>query len=213
MDDSKACFQTGTTEEIAEYLLGMYLEHETPYGKLGGYLVDVEAYLGIDDQAAHSYGGRKTPRVKAMYDQPGTIYLYKMHTHLILNFVTQEIGNPQGIMIRGLEPVEGVAAMQDNRGGISGWNLTNGPGKLVQALAIPPTLYGESIFNSSLHLVPEKRRNPQMISKLPRIGIPNKGKWTDEPLRYVVTGNPYLSMQKRNQIREDYGWRNNDEKI
>ena len=65
----------------------MYLEHETPSGKLGGYIVDCEAYLGPEDLAAHSFGMRNTPRVRAMYEKPGTIYLYTMHTHLILNFI------------------------------------------------------------------------------------------------------------------------------
>lgn len=61
------CFNTESTENIAQYLLGMYLEHETPAGKLAGYIVDCEAYLGPDDEAAHSYGMRDTPRVRAMY--------------------------------------------------------------------------------------------------------------------------------------------------
>ena len=64
---------------MAQYLLGMYLEHETATGVLGGYIVDAEAYLGPDDEAAHSFGLRKTPRLQAMYDKPGTIYLYTMH--------------------------------------------------------------------------------------------------------------------------------------
>ena len=64
------CFNTESTENIAQYLLGMYLEHETPAGKLAGYIVDCEAYLGPDDEAAHSYGMRDTPRVRAMYELP-----------------------------------------------------------------------------------------------------------------------------------------------
>lgn len=201
-------FNSKTTPEIAKYLVGMYLEHELPNGeKLGGYIVDCEAYLGPDDKAAHSYGMRKTPRVRAMYEKPGTIYLYTMHTHLILNMITQPEGMPQGVMIRGLEPVAGLATMRVNRGNKTGPELTNGPGKLVAALGITKDFYGQSIFESRLHIVPEKRRQAKEIMELPRIGIPNKGKWTQMPLRFAVAGNPYISQQKKTQVADDWGWR------
>ena len=172
-----------------------------------GYIVDCEAYLGPEDEAAHSYGMRKTPRVRAMYEKAGTIYLYTMHTHLILNIITQKSGLPQGVMIRALEPAEGIELMKENRGGKNGPQLSNGPGKLVAALGVTKDLYGQSIFSSSLRLVPEKKRTAKEILRLPRIGIPNKGQWTQMPLRYAVAGNPYISQQKKNQIREDWGWK------
>lgn len=200
-------FNTETTENVAQYLLGMYLEHETPAGKLGGYIVDCEAYLGPDDEAAHSYGMRNTPRVRAMYEKPGTIYLYTMHTHLILNMITQPEGIPQGVMIRGIEPAEGVEQMILNRHGRTGAAISDGPGKLVEALGITRELYGESIFTSSLHLIPEKRRIPKQIDALSRIGIPNKGIWTQRLLRYVVHGNPYITNQRKVLIEENNGWR------
>ena len=200
-------FNTESTENIAQYLLGMYLEHETPAGKLAGYIVDCEAYLGPDDEAAHSYGMRDTPRVRAMYEKPGTIYLYTMHTHLILNMITQPVGMPQGVMIRGIEPAEGIKQMISNRHGRRGSAISDGPGKLVEALGITKELYGKSIFTSPLHLLPEKRRIPKQIDALPRIGIPNKGIWTERPLRYVVHGNPYITNQRRASIEENNGWR------
>ncbi|MGX7132514.1 DNA-3-methyladenine glycosylase [Enterococcus songbeiensis] len=201
-------FNTRSTPEIARYLLGMYLEHDTPQGKIGGYIVDCEAYLGPDDQAAHSFGMRRTPRVRAMYEKPGTIYLYTMHTHLILNMITQPEGTPQGVMIRGLEPAEGLLQMSENRGGRQGAELANGPGKLVAALGITPDFYGRSIFTSDLHLLPEKKKEPKEILALPRIGIPNKGIWTEMPLRFAVKGNPFISQQKKAQIETDWGWKN-----
>lgn len=200
-------FNEHTTTEIAQYLLGMYLVHETSAGVLAGYIVDTEAYLGEADEAAHSFGRRQTPRLRAMYDKPGTIYIYTMHTHLILNIVTQEKGTPEGVMIRALQPVEGLSVMRENRGGIDDYNLSNGPGKLTKALGIQRTLYQQSIFSSALHLVPEKRKFPKQILALPRIGIPNKGIWTALPLRYAVAGNPYLSLQKKAQIDpHHWGW-------
>ncbi|MBF8808556.1 MAG: DNA-3-methyladenine glycosylase [Enterococcus lacertideformus] len=201
-----------TTPEVAKDLLGMYLEYVTPTGIVGGYIVDTEAYLGPDDQAAHSFGMRRTPRVLAMYEKPGTIYLYPMHTHRILNIITQPEGIPQGVMIRALEPAVGIAQMSRNRGDKVGPEISNGPGKLVAALGIPQELYGQSILDSPLHFVFEKNKTPKKILPLQRIGIPNKGEWTEKPLRFVVAGNPYLSLQKKNLVDEDWGWRNKNEK-
>lgn len=147
-----------STPEVARDLLGMYLEYSTPEGIVGGYIVDTEAYLGPDDEAAHSFGMRRTPRVAAMYEKPGTIYLYTMHTHRILNIITQPEGIPQGVMIRAIEPVTGIEQMSANRGGKIGPDISNGPGKLVAALGIPQELYGKSIIDSPLHLVYEKKR-------------------------------------------------------
>ncbi|EME3492817.1 DNA-3-methyladenine glycosylase, partial [Enterococcus faecium] len=149
-------FWNKTTPEVARDLLGMYLEHDTPEGRLAGYIVDAEAYLGPEDEAAHSYGLRRTPRVRAMYEKPGTIYLYTMHTHRILNIITQPEGIPQGVMIRAIEPAAMIDQMSKNRGGKTGPDISNGPGKLVEALAIPQELYGQSIADSSLRLVFEK---------------------------------------------------------
>ena len=205
MNEIEQLLAQQSTTAIARQLLGMYLEHETPSGKLGGYIVDCEAYLGPEDLAAHSFGMRNTPRVRAMYEKPGTIYLYTMHTHLILNFITQPEGIPQGIMIRGVEPVEGIAQMEINRSK-SGPDLSNGPGKLVKALGITPDYYGHSIFTSPLHLVNEKRRTPKEILAVPRIGIPNKGEWTHKPLRFVVAGNPYITNSRKSAVQPDHGW-------
>lgn len=205
-------FKKKSTEEIAQFLLGMYLEHETASGILGGYIVDVEAYLGPEDMAAHSFGLRKTPRLKAMYEKPGTIYLYTMHTHLILNMITREVGMPQGVMIRAIQPISGLEQMEMNRKGQRGKELTNGPGKLVAALGITKNLYGQSIFESKLKIVPEKRNYPKKIVALPRIGIPNKGAWTTMPLRYIVSGNPYISKQKKCDIdTQNFGWQGGNE--
>ena len=205
-------FWNKTTPEVARDLLGMYLEHETPEGRLAGYIVDAEAYLGPEDEAAHSYGLRRTPRVRARYEKPGTIYLYTMHTQRILNIITQPEGIPQGVMIRAIEPAAMIEQMSKNRGGKTGPDISNGPGKLVEALAIPQELYGQSIADSSLRLVFEKKKIPKKIDALPRIGIPNKGEWTEKPLRFVVSGNPYISLQRKNQIEEDWGWRKENEK-
>ncbi|HCC5232330.1 TPA: DNA-3-methyladenine glycosylase, partial [Escherichia coli] len=121
-------------------------------------------------------------------------------------------GIPQGVMIRAIEPAAMIDQMSKNRGGKTGPDISNGPGKLVEALAIPQELYGQSIADSSLRLVFEKKKTPKKINALPRIGIPNKGVWTEKPLRFVVSGNPYISLQRKNQIEKDWGWRKENEK-
>ena len=204
-------FQEADTPSVGQALVGMYLEHTLADGsKLGGWIVDCEAYLGPEDEAAHSYGLRQTPRVAAMYQEAGSIYLYQMHRHTILNIVTGAAGLPQGVMIRALEPDPAyLAAMQENRQGQTGVALTKGPGKLMAALQVPFSMYGQSIFTSSLQLVPEKRRQPKRVLALPRIGIPNKGKWTAMPLRFVCQGNPYVTKQAKKDVSPDWGWQTN----
>ena len=106
-------FQNKDTKEIAKELLGKKLVHQKEDQLLSGYIVDVECYLGPLDEASHSFGFKKTPRLKAMYDKPGSIYIYQMHRHFLLNLVTQEKGVPEGIMIRALEPNEGLKTMEE----------------------------------------------------------------------------------------------------
>lgn len=192
------------TEELAQQLLGCLLIKETEEGVTSGWIVETEAYLGEMDQAAHSFGLRKTPRLEAMYQSAGTIYIYQMHTHTMLNIVAKEAGNPQGILIRALEPHSGVELMEQRRN-MSGLGVTNGPGKLTKAMGITREDYGTSISEPPLYLSSDQRRIPKNIIDSPRIGIPNKGKWTDEPLRFTVGGNPYVS-RKKGTVDLDLGW-------
>lgn len=196
--------QTKTTEEIAQELLGCLLIKETDAGVTSGWIVETEAYVGEFDQAAHSFGLRKTPRLKAMYQPAGTIYIYHMHTHTMLNIVAKEAGNPQGILIRAVEPFSGIDLMEERRN-MGGINLTNGPGKLTKAMGITKEDYGTSIGDAPLYLSTEQRRTPKQIIATPRIGIPNKGEWTDKPLRFIVAGNPYVS-RKKGSVELDFGW-------
>lgn len=86
-----------TTEEIAQELLGMLVVKETDAGIVSGWIVETEAYLGEIDQAAHSYKLKKTPRLNSMYQEAGTIYIYSMHTHHMLNLVVQAKGIPEAV--------------------------------------------------------------------------------------------------------------------
>lgn len=193
--------KTQNTTDIAKQLLGCLLVTQTEKGKTSGFIVETEAYLGEMDKAAHTYGLRKTPRVNSMYQPAGTVYIYTMHTHNMLNIITKEAGNPQGILVRAIEPYEGIELMECRREGKTGVELTNGPGKLTKAMGITKLDDGTTIGNQSLYLSSKIRRYPRDIMETPRIGIPNKGEWTEAPLRFAVRGNPYISkITKKNRL-------------
>jgi DNA-3-methyladenine glycosylase len=101
-------FVNETTEDIARELLGKLLIHQTPDGIYSGYIVETEAYVGVEDMACHTYEGKRTPKVESMYQTGGTIYIYTMHTHTMLNIVTKEKGDPQAVLIRAVEPADGI---------------------------------------------------------------------------------------------------------
>lgn len=186
-----------STEEIAQVLLGKKLIHKTPAYTYSGYIVETEAYVGIEDMACHSYAGRRTPRLKSMYKSGGTIYIYTMHTHHMLNIVTKEEGNPQAVLIRAIEPFEGIEGMEKNRQA-NGVNVCNGYGKLTKAMEITKALNGILINEESLRIVDGKV--PSQIIESPRIGIPNKEEWTLKPLRYYVKGHPCVSGMKKGEM-------------
>lgn len=196
---------TKTTEEIAQELLGHLLVKETPEGTVSGWIVETEAYLGVVDEACHSYQGKRTPRMEVMYHPAGTIYVYAMHGHHLLNVITQDETKPQGILIRAIEPVSGEELMEERRGR-TGIERTNGPGKLTQAMGITKEDNGTHILESPLSIDLLTKREPAMIEESARIGIPNKGEWTEALLRYTVKGNPYIS-KKRGKVSVDNGWK------
>ena len=202
-------FINDSTEDVAEALLGVLLIHEVGNQRLSARIVDTEAYVGVEDEASHSYGGKMTPRLEAMYKEGGHLYLYSMRGHVLLNFVCGTESEPHGVMIRAVEPVEGLERMESNRK-MSGPNLSNGPAKLTQALEIGLDYYGKR-HGETLRLDFNDRKIPKDIVKAPRIGIPNKGPWTHAPLRYYVKGNPYVSgIKKRELDHINYGWKIKD---
>lgn len=104
------------TTQTAKALLGVKIIYQDDYQTYTGYIVETEAYLGIQDKAAHGFGGKITPKVTSLYKKGGTIYAHVMHTHLLINFVTRTEGIPEGVLIRAIEPDEGIGAMNVNRG-------------------------------------------------------------------------------------------------
>ncbi|MBC1947002.1 DNA-3-methyladenine glycosylase [Listeria welshimeri] len=192
-------FEHKSTIELARDILGMRLVHQTQHVKLSGYIVETEAYLGATDMAAHSYRNLKTKRTDIMYQPAGAIYMYQMHRQVLLNFITMKEGVPEAVLIRTIEPDEAsIPYMEIKRNGKTGSELTNGPGKLTQALGLTIKDYGKTLFNSNIWL--EEAKIPHIIEATNRIGVPNKGIATHYPLRFTVKGSRYISGQRKGQI-------------
>ncbi|MBC2272745.1 DNA-3-methyladenine glycosylase [Listeria welshimeri] len=192
-------FEHKSTIELARDILGMRLVHQTQHVKLSGYIVETEAYLGATDMAAHSYRNLKTKRTDIMYQPAGAIYMYQMHRQVLLNFITMKEGVPEAVLIRAIEPDEAsIPYMEIKRNGKTGSEITNGPGKLTQALGLTIKDYGKTLFNSNIWL--EEAKIPHIIEATNRIGVPNKGIATHYPLRFTVKGSRYISGQRKGQI-------------
>ncbi|MBC1549115.1 DNA-3-methyladenine glycosylase [Listeria sp. FSL L7-1434] len=196
---TKDFFEKKTTIELARDIIGMRLVHQTSSGILSGLIVETEAYLGATDMAAHSFQNLRTKRTEVMFESPGTIYMYQMHRQVLLNFITMQKGIPEAVLIRAIEPdEESLAQMQYHRHGKTGYELTNGPGKLTQALGLSMQDYGKTLFDSNIWI--EEAKTPHIIEATNRIGVPNKGIATHYPLRFIAKGSPYISAQRKSSI-------------
>ncbi len=185
---------------LARRLVGSLLLHKTQAGWVGGRIVETEAYRGPEDQAAHSYAGRRTRRTEVMYGPAGRAYLFFLYgMHWNFNVVAGAVGRPHAVLIRGLEPVWGAEIMAKRRGlPADDVKLTNGPGKLCQALSLNRSHYGADLTQGSLLLLPGQAVR---IARSPRIGIDYAGEWVDRPWRFCDPKSRYLSRPPRLQGR------------
>ena len=172
------------TPEMAAFLLGKVLCRRTENGILSGMITETEAYTE-DDPDSHTFGGRKTTRNQAMFGTAGTIYIYLIYgIHHCLNFATGREDEGCAVLIRALQPLQGQSDMQYNRGPKVAINrLTDGPGKLVQALGVPITWNGYSIFAPNVPLWLEDHGYHCNHRATARIGIRHGG---DLLWRFVV---------------------------
>ena len=177
--------------------------HELNGQKISAKIVETEAYMGINDKAAHSYGGRRTQRVEVMYGGPGFSYVFFIYgIHYCFNIVTREEGNPQAVLIRAIEPIKGLDIIAENRFGKTYSqlsksnikNLTNGPGKLCQALAIDRNLNGEDLCGKKLY-VEEGESDKFSIVSAKRVGIDYAEEAKDYPWRFYIEDNIYVSVK------------------
>ena len=185
---------------VAKALLGQRLVRVVDGDRLAGLIVEVEAYLGIQDQAAHTYRGRRTERNKSMWSDGGYAYVYFTYgMHHCMNVVAGREGQPVAVLVRAIEPVEGFHQMYQYRGKAKGdTDLCSGPAKLCQAMHINRDLDGIDLIKND-HLFIEKTRartyRSSHIVARPRIGVDYAGSWVTKPLRFYLKDNPYISRK------------------
>jgi DNA-3-methyladenine glycosylase len=177
--------------DVARALLGTVLVHGTTSGRV----VETEAYLGLQDRAAHSWRGI-TPRTRVMFGEPGHAYVYLIYgMYECLNVVAEPEGSPGCVLIRAVEPLEGIPRMRRRRAGARGIeDLANGPGKLTLALGITRRENGADFTSGPLTIHPPalspSRAEKIQIGVSPRIGIKHCADW---PLRFFIEGNRFVS--------------------
>ena len=186
---------------VARDCIGKLLVHRTFEGEAAGRIVEAEAYRGPLDLAAHSARGL-TERTRVMFGPPGYAYVYLIYgLSWAMNIIAASEGEPHGVLIRALEPVRGMELMARRRGGrpIDARELTNGPGKLTQALGISGDDYGRDLCGERLFLE-EPERGPiaaATIGRSARINVGYAGVWAAKPWRFYERGNRYVSVRPR----------------
>ncbi|HZE72414.1 MAG TPA: DNA-3-methyladenine glycosylase [Pyrinomonadaceae bacterium] len=180
---------------IARDLLGRLLVVPASDGtRVSGIIVEAEAYRGPQDRASHAYGGRRTQRTETMYRIGGTAYIFFVYgMYNQFNVVSNEAEVPHAILIRAVEPVEGIEIMKERRHGHAERNLTNGPGKLCIAMGIDRSLDGADLLGRKVW-IEEGQRIPRMqIDSGPRVGIDYAEAWVDKPWRFWIKNNRFVS--------------------
>ncbi|HLS81741.1 MAG TPA: DNA-3-methyladenine glycosylase [Steroidobacter sp.] len=174
-------FYARETLMVARDLLGMHLVHEGPAGRQVGRIVETEAYKGPRDLAAHSSRGR-TRRTEVMFGPPGHAYVYFIYGFWnCLNVVTAAHGVPHAVLLRAVEPIEGLS------------EATHGPGLLCRAMHIDRRLNGASLLGDTLWIEAPERRCKTRVGRSPRIGVGYAGEWALKPWRFFDRDSIYVS--------------------
>lgn len=187
---------------VARELLGKRLVVPAPTGeRVSGRIVEVEAYCGVGDRASHAFGGRRTPRTETMYARGGVAYVYFVYgMHHQFNVVTGKEGVPHAVLVRALEPTEGVELMQRRRPARDERELTSGPGKLCQALGIDRTYNGADLLGRRVWVEEaESLLTDEEIASGARIGVAYAGVDALKPWRFWVKGSEYISRKNKRQ--------------
>ncbi len=176
-------FYNRDTILVARELLGKYLVHRVDGLERVGRIVEVEAYLGPHDMAAHSSKGL-TPRTKTMFGPPGYAYVYFIYgMHHCVNVVTEPEGHASAVLLRALEPVKNISAS------------TRGPGRLCKAMGIDQRLNGHDLRSDDFYVAAPSRSDPFVIVKRPRIGVDYSRHWARRLLRFYIKNNAHVSRR------------------
>ena len=181
------------TEVVAQDLLGMVVVSTAGDELTTARIVETEAYLGYDDPASHGYRHRRNARNQALFGPPGSWYVYLSYgMHWCANLVCQRTGLASAVLLRALEPLDGLDVMRRRRGPVPDRELCSGPGKLCQALGIMRDLDGRGMAESEVMVHRPRSTEEDTIVVTSRIGITKAADW---PLRFVVAGSPWLSRK------------------
>ena len=180
--------------EVAPELLGLTLVHITNEGITKGKIVEVEAYMGTKDKAAHSYSGLPTKRTKPMFGEAGHSYVYLIYgMYYCMNVVANKVGKAEAVLIRALEPVEGIELMTNRRKGKALKQLCSGPGKLCIAMGINKANNGMDLCGDQLYIEVPEAKEEFVISESKRINIDYAEEAKDYLWRYTIKDSKFLS--------------------
>jgi DNA-3-methyladenine glycosylase len=181
---------------IARELLGKVLVTEFGGRLTSGRIVEVEAYNGIVDRASHAWSGRRTKRTEVMFGSGGTAYVYLIYgIHSLFNVVTGRKDVPHAVLIRALDPLEGIPVMLKRTGKAKlDHTLTKGPGNLSKALGLHTSNTGTPLLGDAIWIADDgyKPRRADIVAG-PRIGVDYAGEDASLPYRFFIKGNPYVS--------------------
>jgi len=181
--------------EVARDLIGRKLVVPNRGGRrVAGIIIETEAYRGPEDRASHAYNGRRTPRTETMYAIGGTAYVYFVYgMYYQFNVVTNVEDLPHAVLVRAVEPVEGLDIIRRRRRGRPEYELTSGPGRLCLALGIDRGLDKADLLGDRVWIEEGVNVSPRQIARGPRIGIDYAEEWVMKPWRFWVKDNPFVS--------------------
>lgn len=185
-------FYSRDTLDVAEQMVGDLLVRDGEENTVGK-IVETEAYVGDEDPASHAYQGKVTDRNELMFGTAGHAYVYLIYgMYHCFNVVTGCEGEPGAVLVRALEPVEGIDIMFERRGVSEKRELTNGPGKLCMAMGIDDGSNGLDMCGDELYLV-EREAHGEVVTA-PRVNIDYAGDAKDWPWRFLLEDNRYVSV-------------------
>jgi DNA-3-methyladenine glycosylase len=188
-----ASFFQRPAQYVAKNILGDYLVLKKGKKILVGKIVETESYLGIEDDASHSFGGKVTERNKIMYNDGGIIYVYLIYgMFFCFNVVVSRKNNPQAVFIRALEPLEGIEIMKKNRKITDVRKLTNGPCKWTDAFGINKAFLGKNVTSDDIFISRNSSKKFDIVSTK-RVGVEYAANSAGLPLRFYIRGNLFVS--------------------
>ncbi|MFY0601444.1 MAG: DNA-3-methyladenine glycosylase [Cyclobacteriaceae bacterium] len=200
----KAFYSRGDVVEIAKDLLGKFLFSNIDGKLTGGRIVETEAYNGRTDKACHAYK-KRTPRTEVIYQESGRAYVYLCYgIHHLFNIVTNEVGLADAVLIRALEPIDGIDEMKKRRSKQSVERITAGPGILSQALGIKKEMTGEDLLGNTIWIA-SKNNDPIQIVADVRIGVDYAGEDALLPWRFYIKDSNYVGKEKKKTPAESRG--------